>query len=219
MKHILTSMNKIPKYLTKRNESFRRIIHEALSVMAVAVTNHSVEKLRKIAISIYQIMFIQAYQALWKTYQKSVRGQLIEPSVEQLSYASNWSIYPKELKAMLTSPKLKGTKKDEVHMDFIEDVLNELDDLLKQYHVELNTRSNDFTNCTSTIQRMMERYIEENLHSLRVNIDHQIELVYHDYHIQALQLEYERHRPNTAQVCLFHPKSCQRSFLITVSFI
>ena len=94
-------------------------------------------------------------------------------------------------------------------MEFVEDILNELNDLLKQYHVELNTRANHFTNYTPTIQRMMERYIEENVRSYRMNIEHQIELVYHDYHIQALQLEYERYRPNTAQVCLFHPKSFQ----------
>ena len=174
--------------------------------MTVAVTNQSVEKLRKIAISIYQIMFIRTYQALWTTYENSVRGHLIEPSVEQLSYATNGSICPKELKEMLTSAKLKGTKKEEVPTEFVEDVLNELDDLLKQYHVELNTRSNQFTNYTPTIQWMMERYIEEHFHSLRMNIEHQIELVYHDYHIQALQLEYERHRPNTTQVCHFHPK-------------
>ena len=202
-------MNKTLTSLTKRNDSFRRIIHEALPVMTVLVTNHSVEKLRKIAISIYQTMFIRTYQALWTTYQKSVRGQLIEPYVEQLSYATNRSICPKRLKEMLTSAKLKGTNKEEVPMEFIEDVLNELDDLLKQYHVELNRRSNHFTNYTLTIQRMIERYIEENLHSLRMNIEHQIELVYHGYHIQALQLEYERHRPNTAQVCLFHSKSFQ----------
>ena len=209
MKQILTSLNKTSTSLTKRNESFRRIIHEALSVMTVVVTNHTVEKLRKISISIYQIMFIRAYQALWTTYPKSVRGQLIEPPVEQLSYATNWSICPKELKEMLTPAKLRGTNKEEFPMEFVEDTLNELDDLLKQYHVELNTRLNHFTNYTPTIQRMMERYIEEHFHSLRMNIEHQIELVYHDYHIQALQLEYERHRPNTAQVCLLHPKSFQ----------
>jgi hypothetical protein len=203
-KQILTNMNLCPMYLTKRNESFQQLMHGALSALNVAVINDNREKLRKVAICIYKIMFIRTYQALWTTYQKAVVGQWMDSSVEQVIYATNLPILPKEIKHLLTLAKLNGADEKEVGRRFVEDTLNELENLSKQYQMELNTRSNHFTNYTLTIQRMIEIYIEQNLHCHRMNIEHQIELVYHDYHIQALQLEYERHRPNAAQVCLFH---------------
>ena len=54
-----------------------------------------------------------------------------------------------------------------------------------------------------TIQKFIETYIEQNLHSLRMEIEHQVELIHYDYHIRALKLEYCRHKPNQYQVCLF----------------
>jgi len=36
-----------------------------------------------------------------------------------------------------------------------------------------------------------------------MEIEHKIELIHHDYHIQALKFEYFRHKPNEYQVCFF----------------
>ena len=52
-------------------------------------------------------------------------------------------------------------------------------------------KASAITNYSLIIQKMLETYIEQNLRSFRMHIEHQIELVYHDYHIQALQREYE----------------------------
>lgn len=152
-------------------------------------------------------MFNRTYQAVWATYQKSVDGQWMDSSVEQAIYATHLPILPKGIEHLLTLAKLNGADEMEVGRRFAEDTLNELENLSKQYHMELHTRSNCFTNYTVTIQRMIETYIEQHLHCHRINIEHQIGLVYHDYHIQALQLEHERYRPNAAQVCLFHSHS------------
>jgi hypothetical protein len=82
--------------------------------------------------------------------------------------------------------------------------LDELDQRLKQIKTELNLKANHFQGYTLTIQRIIETYIEQNLHSLRMKIEHQIELIYYDYHIRALKLEYYRHQPNGYQVCFFY---------------
>ena len=51
------------------------------------------------------------------------------------------------------------------------------------------------------ISNTIETYIEQNLQPLRIEIEHQIELIHYDYHIRALKLEYYRHNPNKYQVC------------------
>jgi hypothetical protein len=218
-------MNRTPPSLTKRSDSLRQILHDALSVMAVGVTRRSMDKLRKIVISLYQIMFIRTHRALWLTYQKSIAGQLIEPSAQHSTYGTNWSIWPSELRRWSTSTLTHGSHAGKVSSPSVEDTLHELDDLMKQYHAELSARSTEFNTYTFTIQRMLESYIEEKLDSFHVHMAHRIELVYYDYHIEACRLEYDRQRPSKAQVCLFfsssssHPTSVQTSCVIANCYI
>ena len=204
MKQIFIDVNKLPEYVTKRNESFRQIRHQALSTMAIVATNENMESLRKIAIIIYKIMLIQMYHALWTIYSKSGHGQLIHQTAEQGIYAVNLPIWPKEIKQMTKLAKIKGTDQGEVCTQVVQNTLNELNHQLKQYKAELDMKANTITNYSLIIQKMLEAYIEQHLRSFRMHIEHQIELVYHDYHIQALQLEYERHHPNAVQVRLYH---------------
>ncbi|CAF5071144.1 unnamed protein product, partial [Rotaria socialis] len=72
----------IPDYLTKKNKSFKEMIHQILSSITTTTTtteeksNNNTNELRRIAILIYKIMVIQSYRYLWKNYLKSGTGQL-----------------------------------------------------------------------------------------------------------------------------------------------
>lgn len=198
----------IPDYLTKGNKPFQQIMHQALSNINITMAmldddrTHKLEELQKIAILMYQIMLIQTYQLLWAAYLQSGMGQLIVPSKTKLSYSTTLSIWPKEIKSIvLLSNNVDKTNENESCSKLVNDHLNELDHQLKQYRAELNMKANNFTDYTLSIQTLMETYIEQNLHSLRMEIEHKVELVYFDYHIQALKLEYYRHNPNDYQVC------------------
>jgi hypothetical protein len=210
--NVKVEIEKIPIYLTKRNQSFKQMLYETLSTMKTTATKDNMEELRKIAILIYKIMFIQNYQALWMTYLKSGTGQLllINQSQEQkLMYPTNLPIWPKEMKAIIqqqssTKKDKKTINENEICMTFVNNSLHELDTELKKYQIELSIKINHFNGSyTITIQKRIEKYIEENLSSLRMEIEHKIQLVHYDYHIRALKLEYLRHNPNQYQVCFF----------------
>ena len=209
-KECLMKEIKIPDYLTKGNKPFQQIMHQALSNINITMAmldddddrTHKLEELQKIAILIYQIMLIQTYQLLWAAYLQSGMGQLIISSETTLSYSTTLSIWPKEIKSMvLLSKNVDKTNENASCSKLVNDHLNELDHQLKQYQMELNMKANHFPGYTLSIQTLMETYIEQNLHSLRMEIEHKVELVYFDYHIQALKLEYYRHNPNDYQVC------------------
>jgi hypothetical protein len=196
-KEIKADIEKVPYYLTKKNKSFGQMLYQALSLMKITTTNNNIEELRKIAILIYKIMVIQTYQLLWAAYLKSGMGQLIIPTKTKLSYSTTVSIWPKEIKNMIKN------NENESCLELVNHRLYALDQYLKKYRMELNMKANSLHGYTLTIQKMIETYIEENLQSLRVNIEHQVKLVYFDYHIDALKLEYFRHKPNEYQVCFF----------------
>ncbi|CAF4225825.1 unnamed protein product, partial [Rotaria magnacalcarata] len=104
MKEIRDQLEIIPNYLTKQNISFKELMHQVLSSIITTTeksnnNNNNMDELRKIAIVLYKIMVIQAYQYLWKTYFKSGTGQLIIPSEtkQKVSYSTTLPIWPKEI--------------------------------------------------------------------------------------------------------------------------
>ncbi|CAF1373801.1 unnamed protein product [Rotaria sordida] len=213
LKDIKAEIEKIPTYLTKRNKSFLEIMNQALSKTAITTntqplsttklgdTTDSIDKLRKIAILIYKIMVIQTYQVLWAAYFKSGMGQLVLPDKTQVSYSINVPIWPKELKAVLASRNTDKTHENDTYLKFVNEQLDELDYQLKQCQKQLNIKANNFPGYTLTIQKILESYIEKNLHFLRMEIEHKVELIHYDYYIRALKFEYLRLQPNEYQEC------------------
>ncbi|CAF1689381.1 unnamed protein product, partial [Adineta ricciae] len=93
-----------------------------------------------------------------------------------------------------------NSNEHEVCLTFVSHVLKELNDHLKHYEIELETiKASLMIDWTSTIQDRLETYIMNNLYSFRTKMFHQIELIYYDYHIQAIKLEYLRHNPSPYQ--------------------
>ncbi|CAM4976341.1 unnamed protein product [Rotaria socialis] len=204
MKEIRDQLEIIPNYLTKQNISFKELMHQVLSsiITTTEKLKNNMDELRKIPILIYKIMVIQTYQYLWKTYFKSGTGQLIVPSEtkQKLFYSTTLPIWPKEIKAIVLSNKKDRTNENEICLKFVNNQLNELQRQLKQYQQELNIKANNFQGYTISIQEKLMTYIEPNLNSsLSKKIEHQVELIHYDYHIQALKLEYFQHKPNEYQ--------------------
>ncbi|CAF3433559.1 unnamed protein product [Rotaria socialis] len=216
MKEIKDQLEIIPNYLTKQNISFKELMHQVLSsiITTTEKLNNNMDELRKIAILLYKIMVIQTYQYLWKTYLKSGTGQLIIPyeTKQKLSYPTTLSIWPKEIKTIVLSNKKDKTNENEICLKFVNDQLNELQRQLKQYQQELNIKANNFQGYTISIQEKLMTYIEPNLNSsLSKKIEHQVELIHYDYHIQALELEYFQHKPNEYQKQLMK-QICQSKY-------
>ncbi|CAF1561674.1 unnamed protein product [Rotaria magnacalcarata] len=104
------------------------------------------------------------------------------------------------------------TNGNEICLKFINDHLYALQQQLKQYQQELNIKANDFQGYTISIQEKLMTYIEQNLNSaLSKKIEHQVELIHYDYHIQALQLEYFQHKPTEYQKQLMK-QICQSKY-------
>ncbi|CAF4363333.1 unnamed protein product, partial [Adineta steineri] len=97
------------------------------------------------------------------------------------------------------SKNMKKTNEKEICLKFVNDQLNELDRQLKQYQMEWNVKTNIFQGYTLIIEQMIQTYIEQNLHDVRKEIEHKIELIHYDYHIQALKLEYSGQNPSASQ--------------------
>jgi hypothetical protein len=212
MKEIRDQLEIIPNYLTKHNKSFKELMHRVLSSITAAATEESknndnnIDELRKIAILLYKIMVIQTYQYLWDIYLKSGTGQLIIPSEtkQKLSYSTTLPIWPKEIKTIVLSNNKDKTNENEICLKFVNEQLNELQRHLKSYQQELNIQANNYQGYTLSIQEIIKTYVEQNLNaSLHKKIEHQVELIYYDYHIRALKLEYFQHKPNEYQVCFF----------------
>ncbi|CAF3695468.1 unnamed protein product [Rotaria socialis] len=95
------------------------------------------------------------------------------------------------------NPDKDKTNENEICLKFVNDHLYALQHQLKQYQQELNIKANNFQGYTLSIQEIIITYIEQNLNSsLSKKIEHQVELIHYDYHIQALKLEYFQHKPN-----------------------
>ena len=200
-------MERIPDYLTKHNTSFKKMLIQAVSVATASPgADHSptIDELRKIALVIYRIMTIQTYRLLWTAYLLSGTGQLITPSTTKPAYSTTAAIWPKEIKT--------ATKTDENDpcLKLVNDHLQALDDQFKKSQIDLNLKANDFPGYSLPMQKIMEAYIEQNLSSFQREIEHQVELVHYDYHIQGLKLGYLQQNPNNYQVGLLQKElSCR----------
>jgi hypothetical protein len=207
-KDMQNDLENIPDYLTKRNPSFREMLHQALSTITTLASNQynnvHMDSLRHIAISIHKIMSIQLNHHLWTTYLKSGMGQLISSSEPKLSYSTAISIWPKQIKSFIKFPTGKETNHGhEFYLKLVQNHLCELEQRLKQFQMELHLKTRKFQGYTVSVEKMIEAYIEQNLRRYRMEIANQIELIHYDCHIRALKLEYLRHQLNAYQVCSF----------------
>ncbi|CAF1247515.1 unnamed protein product [Rotaria magnacalcarata] len=200
MKNIQEEIKKIPHYLTLENKSFQIIIDQALSmIITMKNRNNQREKLQDIALLVYKMKLILMYHRLWTIYLKSGMGQLIQKSKIQCNYPVDIKIWPKEVKNMLSSRKINKTNEHKICSQFVECHLRKFNDQFEQYHMEWHKQTDHFHGYTYQILQLFENYIKQYLHPISVKIEHIIEVLHCDYHIQAIEHEFNCHNPNEYQ--------------------
>ncbi|CAF4543059.1 unnamed protein product, partial [Rotaria socialis] len=220
MKEIKDQLEMIPDYLTKKNKSFKEMIHQILSSITTTTTtteeksNNNTNELRRIAILIYKIMVIQSYRYLWKNYLKSGTGQLFirSKTKQKLFYSITLPIWPNEVKRIVLANKKNKINENDICLKFVNDQLYGMQHQLKEYEKELNIQATNCEGYSPSVHEIIMEYIEQNINSsFRRKIAHQVELIHYDYHIRALELEYFRQKPNQYQKKLM-AEICQSQY-------
>ena len=188
------TINTIPIYLTKHHPPFQQMIRNIQSTIKTTTAipidpSNNKESIRKIALLIYKIMIIQAYDNLWSVYLKMGQDQ---------------SIWPQELQQVIVNNNRSMKDIDnQYYLTFIRKQLHILDLKLNECRTQLNILANQFHGYTLQIQTTIKSYIDEHARKFRMKIEHQIELLHYTYQIRALKLEYLHLCPNQFQVISF----------------
>ncbi|CAF1273820.1 unnamed protein product [Rotaria sp. Silwood1] len=195
-------LRETPKYLTKSNKSFEKMIYSILSTKtttAVASSSDNLEKYRQIAVLIHRIKYIEILYSLWKVYLQSGLGQL----------KSNFSrnelgphVWVKPVQSMVKVAVRSGLGKYDACLDYVKNRLAQLDKSKQECHADLQVQLNHLSHQPSMIQQALEKFIEENLLSLRKKIQHKIQLVRFEYEEEIIKHEYLKQNPNDAQIKL-----------------
>lgn len=194
VKEIDMTINTIPMYLTKHHPPFQQMIRNIQSTIKTTTAipidpSNNKESIRKIALLIYKIMIIQAYDNLWSVYLKMGQDQ---------------SIWPQELQQVIVNNNRSMKDIDnQYYLTFIRKQLHILDLKLNECRTQLNILANQFHGYTLQIQTTIKSYIDEHARKFRMKIEHQIELLHYTYQIRALKLEYLHLCPNQFQVISF----------------
>ncbi|CAF4756126.1 unnamed protein product [Rotaria sp. Silwood1] len=195
-------LRETPKYLTKSNKSFEKRINSIWSTnttTAVASSSDNLEKYRQIAIVIHRIKYIEILYSLWTVYLQSGLGQL------KTHYSCNGlgpQLWVKPVQSMVKVTVRSGTEENEACLTYVKNGLTQLHKAIQQAHTDLHVQKNHLPNDSTLIQQAIERFVEENLTSLRKKIQHKIQLVHYDYEEHILKLDYLTLNPSETQIKL-----------------
>jgi hypothetical protein len=131
----------------KRNEAFEKMIYQTSSV------KHLMKELRQIAILMYTIMSIQMSHSLWTIYLKSGMG------TQKSDQSHAIKVWPIEVKSLVMK---QVTNEDEDCLTYVNNCLHHLDDKMKQYQTELNTKKSHIYVDT----QMIEIFVQQVMYSM-----------------------------------------------------
>ena len=175
----------IPNYLSKKNKSFEDFIYRVSS--SSSLLKSKMKGLRRMVILIYKIRLIQIYHTLWSTYLKSGTGML---RAKELPGVKVW---PTEVKSSVMKQK---ANEDEACLACANHYLRHLDDRMEHYRDELNKINGQLCVDTQTI----ETFVQQGLEARRLEMEHKVTLVHHDYNNRVLEFEYLQQKPSKHQV-------------------
>ncbi|CAF1339014.1 unnamed protein product [Adineta steineri] len=192
MKLLRIDFNEIPFYLFKTNQSFDKKIRSILP------TTDKLEQLRSIAILMYKIICINMIRSLWIVYQKSGMGELQTNllSINQL----NRKVWPKEILLLLNENQIVNINHDNACSTLVNHCLCQLNDKSEEYRRELRLNTTRLSDYTPNMEYIIEKFVEQGLIGLRIEIDCQIALVKHDYIDEILKQQYLAQNPTAIQI-------------------
>lgn len=186
----------IPDYLCHSNPGLEN------KIKCILPTTIKLEELRDIAILMHKMMSIGIIQSLWIMYQKSGTGNLpvtLSIGTNQI----NRKIWPKQVLALVKRSHTIYADEDNACLMFVNYCLNDLNEKSNQYRHELNIKTSRLHNYTRSLEHNIEKFVEKNLQSLRMEMDEQIALIQYHYTDQIFYRVYLAQNPKENQVNLF----------------
>jgi hypothetical protein len=182
----------IPEYLCITNKSFEQIIRQITNDTAYSM---NIEELRQVAILMHQCTMIDLETSLWSTYLKAGTGTL---KIEQ----PGPEIWPTMLKSKIMALNNGETDNDidDTCLKFVNKRLRQLDHDQHRYQAEINEKKINMDGYMTTIEPVIQTFIQENLRSLHIQYEYTIALIEYDYEDQRLELEFAQLEPNDHQV-------------------
>ncbi|CAF1344517.1 unnamed protein product [Adineta steineri] len=182
----------IPDYLCQTNQSFKRKVHSILP------STMNLEDLRAIAILIHKIFSIEIIYSLWIVYRKSGMGEL------QSTFQTNQigtKVWPKDVRSRIKTSQIQYIDDDDdACLTLVNSCLHDLNTKNNQYRRELIVKTSRLPGYNRSIEHIIEKFVQQRLHSLRIEIDQEIALVQYYYTDQILKRTYLDQKPNENQM-------------------
>ena len=183
----------MPNYLSKKNKSFEDVIYR-VSLSSLLLKN-KMKGLRRMAILMYKIMLIQIYHTLWSTYLKSGTGILKAKELPGMK------VWPTDVKSLVIK---QTANEDEACLACVNHYLRHLEDRMGHCRDELNRMKAQL--CVDT--QAIETFVQQGLQTRRLEMEHKVTLVHHDYNDRVLESEYLQQKPSKHQVRSVWYTSC-----------
>ncbi|CAF1168005.1 unnamed protein product [Rotaria sordida] len=132
-------------------------------------------------------------------YLQSGLGQL---KCDNFPNESGLHVWVKPVQSMVKVAVCSGLEKNDACLAYVKNRLAQLDKSKQEYHTDLQVQLNHLSNQANIIQQPLEKFIVENLLSLRKKIQHKIQLAYFEYKEEIIKHEYLKQNPNEAQIKL-----------------
>lgn len=185
----------IPDYLCNTNPSFEN------KIKCILPSTIKLEELRDIAILMHKIMSIGIVQSLWIVYRKSGLGNL--PSALQINQLDR-KVWPIKVQSLLQQSQMRYMDEDEACLIFVNHHLQQMNSQSDHYRHEFNVKTCNLRGGYSpSLEHILEKFIQQGLQYLRMDIEQQIAMVSFDYMDRILERAYSIEEPDHNQVSFF----------------
>ena len=227
LSHILHfDLNSMSEYLSYTNGQFQEILQHSTVVSSSSSSTTSNEeqknKLRSIILLTYKTKLIEMIQSLWKVYRQSGIDQFnIDPHIRILDR----HVWPKEIQLLMNElhTLLFGTRTNtfspftmryprnaHTYLTFIDSCIHALQKKHDDYQNMLTADIYDIPDYENQFQERINRFIQQQLIPIKIQIDCHIELIYLEYKDELYRRQLASIILNDGQVLLF------RSFLHSI---
>ncbi|UJR06548.1 hypothetical protein I4U23_010831 [Adineta vaga] len=198
----ITDLLEIPDYLSMKNNNrkFQDMFEQKIDFLPTG-NMLNMESLRKFSILIYQSNVLDLEMTLWNSYMKSGIGHLE-------TNESNLKVWPSKIKSMIQFARCPTTISDREQIQvnendyliFVRDHLRKLGEKQQQIKEELLEKKTYWSTLTTSIENILETFIQENISILRLQYDEKIKLLHFDYREYILNHKFQEQHPTKQQI-------------------
>ncbi|CAF5066569.1 unnamed protein product [Rotaria magnacalcarata] len=176
----------IPTYLLSTDPSFEHFIR--MQHMDIA-NSLDIEKLRAIAIVIHQLKMINLEITLWSTILKSGTGQFNESHTGP-------PLWPELFKKLIDSPvhqqQQNNDTMNEIYLNIVQSRLRQLKQREQYYQRKYDEQIHPIDNYHTTMKPFLQTFIQDKLHSVQMNFEHNITLIGYEFEDHRLAYEIQQ---------------------------